>query len=83
MSITLDNNNDVLAEIYTFISLYTLPHTSVGLTAYISIVFFFSFDIIWGLSYLLFKMEVRRFEYGGLEVFLLQYSPPVKKTIAS
>ena len=36
-SITLNNNNDVLTD---FFSLYTLPHTSVGLTSYISIVFF-------------------------------------------
>ena len=33
-SITLDNNNNV------FFSSYTLPHTSVGLTDCISIVFF-------------------------------------------
>ena len=37
---TLDNNNKVLAEFDTFFSLYNLPHTSVGLTSCISIVFF-------------------------------------------
>ena len=38
-SITLDNNNDVLTDFYPFFSLYTLPHTSVGLTSCITIVF--------------------------------------------
>ena len=38
-SITLDNNNDVLADFQPFFSLYTLPHTSVGLTGCTSIVF--------------------------------------------
>ena len=37
---TLDNNNDVLTDFWPFFSLYTLPHTSVGLTSRISIVFF-------------------------------------------
>ena len=31
-SITLDNNNDVLTEFLAIFSLYTFPHTSVGLT---------------------------------------------------
>ena len=39
---TLDNNNDVLVHFKPFFSLYTLPHTSVGLTGSISI--FFSFE---------------------------------------
>ena len=39
-SITLDNNNDVLADFYPFLSLFTLPDTSIGLTDCISIVFF-------------------------------------------
>ena len=30
-SITLDNNNDVSTDFWPFFSLYTLPHTSVGL----------------------------------------------------
>ena len=38
-SITLDNNNTVLADFKPIFSLYTLPHTSVGLTGCISIVF--------------------------------------------
>ena len=38
-SITLNNNNDVLPDFKPFFSLYTLPHTSVGLTSFISIVF--------------------------------------------
>ena len=37
-SITLDNNNDVLAEFWPFFSVYTLPQTLVGLTGCISIV---------------------------------------------
>ena len=37
--ITLDNNNDDLADFEPLFSLYTLPHTSVGLTGCISIVF--------------------------------------------
>ena len=36
---TLDNNNDVLTDFYPFLSLNTLPHTSVGLTSCIYIVF--------------------------------------------
>ena len=36
---TLDNNNDVLADFWPFFLLYTLSHTSVGLTGCISIVF--------------------------------------------
>ena len=36
----IGNNNDVLADFKPFFSLHTLPHTSVGLTSYISIVFF-------------------------------------------
>ena len=36
---TLDNNNAVLTDLYAFFSLNTLPHTSVGLTSCISIVF--------------------------------------------
>ena len=39
-SITLDNNNDVLTDFKPFFSLYTLPHTSVGLTSCFSIAFF-------------------------------------------
>ena len=39
-SITLDNNNDVLTDFKPFFSLYTLPHISLVLTSYISIVFF-------------------------------------------
>ena len=35
-----DINNDVLTGFWAFFSLYTLPHTSVGLTSCISIVFF-------------------------------------------
>ena len=38
-SITLDNNNAVLTDLQAFFSLYTLQHTSVGLTSCISIVF--------------------------------------------
>ena len=38
-SITLDNNNDVLADLYQFFSIYTLPHTSFGWTGCISIAF--------------------------------------------
>ena len=38
-SITLDNNNGVLADFYSFFSRYPLLHTSVGLTSCISIVF--------------------------------------------
>ena len=37
--ITLDNNNAILKELCPFFSLDTLPHTSVGLTSCISIVF--------------------------------------------
>ena len=37
-SITLDNNNAVLTDLYPFFSLNTLPHRSVGLTSCISIV---------------------------------------------
>ena len=44
--ITLDNNNAVLTDLLTFSTLNTLPHTSVGLTSCISIVFF-SFWIFW------------------------------------
>ena len=33
---TLDNNNAVLTDLYPFFSLYTLPHTSIGLTVCIS-----------------------------------------------
>ena len=40
-SITLDNNNDVLTDFKPFFTLYSLPHTSVGLTSCISIVFSF------------------------------------------
>ena len=39
-SIILDNNNYVLADFQPFFSPDTLPHTSVGLTDCISIVFF-------------------------------------------
>ena len=39
-SITSDNNNDVLTNFKPFFSLYILPHTSVGLTSCIFIVFF-------------------------------------------
>ena len=39
---TLDINNDVLTHFKPFFSLYTLPHTSVGLTGSISI--FLSFE---------------------------------------
>ena len=35
-SITLDNNNDVFTDFHLFFLLYTLPHTSVGLTSCIS-----------------------------------------------
>ena len=35
-SIKLDNNNDASTDFYPFCSLYTLPHTSVGLTGCIS-----------------------------------------------
>ena len=38
-SITLDNNNDVLTDFKPFFSVYTLPHTSVGLTSCTSIAF--------------------------------------------
>ena len=38
-SITLDNNNDVLADFLPFFLLYTLRHPSIGLTYCISIVF--------------------------------------------
>ena len=38
-SITLDNNNAVLTDLQAFFSLNTSPHTSVGLTGCISIVF--------------------------------------------
>ena len=38
-SITLDNNNDVLAYYWPFFSTYTLPHISIDLTVCISIVF--------------------------------------------
>ena len=34
------NNNDVLTDFKPFLSLYTLQHTSVGLTSCISIVLF-------------------------------------------
>ena len=40
-SIKLDNNNDVLKDLWPFFSLYALPHTLVGLTGCISIVFQF------------------------------------------
>ena len=40
VSITLDNNNDVLTDLKPFFSLCTSPHTSVGLTSCVSIVFF-------------------------------------------
>ena len=48
-SITMHNNNEVLVDFKPFFSLNTLPHTSVGLTGCISIVFsvfniFGSFD---------------------------------------
>ena len=39
-STALDNNKDVLTDFLPFFSLYTLPHTSVGLTSCISIVLF-------------------------------------------
>ena len=39
-SITLENNNVLLTDFYPFISLYTLPHTSVSLTGCISNAFF-------------------------------------------
>ena len=39
----LDNNNNVLTGFKSFFSLYTLPHTLVGLTDCIFIVCFFSF----------------------------------------
>ena len=32
----MDNNNGVLTDFYLFISLYTLPHTSVSLTGCMS-----------------------------------------------
>ena len=38
-SIPFENNNHVLTNSKPFFSLYTLPHTSVGLTSCISIVF--------------------------------------------
>ena len=38
-SITLDNHNAVLTDLQPFCSRNTLPHTSVGLTSCISIVF--------------------------------------------
>ena len=38
----MDNNSDVLADFEPFLSLYTLPHTSVGLIG--SIFLFFSFE---------------------------------------
>ena len=38
LSITLNNNNDVLADFYPFFSPYILPHTSVALSDCISIV---------------------------------------------
>ena len=34
------NNNGVLSDLYVHFSLYTLPHTSDGLTSCISLVFF-------------------------------------------
>ena len=37
--ITLNNNNAVLTDLWSFFSLDTLPHFSVGLTSCISIVF--------------------------------------------
>ena len=36
---TLENNNAVLTDLGPFFSLDTLPHTSISLTRYISIVF--------------------------------------------
>ena len=39
-SITLDNNNAVLTDLWPFFSFNTVPHTSVGRTSCISIVFF-------------------------------------------
>ena len=39
-SITSDNNNAVLMDLYAFFSLNTSPHTSVSLTSCISNVFF-------------------------------------------
>ena len=33
------NNNDVLLDFYPFFPVYTLPHTSVGLTSCISAIF--------------------------------------------
>ena len=38
-SITLDNNDAVLTDLYAFFSLNTLPHTSVSLTNCFSLVF--------------------------------------------
>ena len=40
-SITSDNNDDVLTDLWPFFSLYTLPQTSGNLTGCISIVFQF------------------------------------------
>ena len=61
-SITLDNNNGVLIDFYPFISLYTLPHTSVSLTgcisnAFFSFEYFDSFD-----HYAAFRFPLRRRE---------------------
>ena len=47
-------NNNVLTDFYPFFSRHTLPHTSVGLTSCISIVFsFWIFWLIWSLCCLL------------------------------
>ena len=51
------NNNDVLAVFQPFFSLYILPHTSVGLTDCISIVFLV-LNILTGLTTMLPAMSL-------------------------
>ena len=64
-SITLDNNNGVLTDFYPFYVLYTLPHTSVGLTGcistafsvlnfltYLTTILIFSISSRWGLHWI-------------------------------
>ena len=49
----LDNNNGVLADIQLFFSLYSLSHTSDGLTGCISIVFLLVWTILTHLTTML------------------------------
>ena len=49
----LDNNNGVLADIQLYFSLYSLSHTSDGLTGCISIVFFLVWTILTHLTTML------------------------------